>query len=77
MNYEPVERKKLDRDVDINDICDFFKDFMLNNRLGKIANLHLALADYKEEGIRSSECIKLAKQVRSYILHNIFDKEQF
>jgi len=74
MNYDPVERNSLDRDVEINDICDFFKDFMLNNRLGQIANLHVALADFNIEGVKSSDCIRLAKLVRSYILYNIFDK---
>ncbi|CAI2179492.1 5586_t:CDS:2 [Funneliformis geosporum] len=61
MEFDSQGKKELDRDVEIVDICEFFKDYMLNNRLGQIANLHLALADYNEMGIRSAECIKLAQ----------------
>ena len=73
MNYDPPERKTIeDRPVVISDICEFFKDFMLNNRLGTIANLHLALADINAEGVKFSKCIELANLVKNYILYNIF-----
>ncbi|CAG8747083.1 8495_t:CDS:2, partial [Funneliformis mosseae] len=65
-NEEPMEfdsqgRRELNRDVEISDICEFYKDYMLNNRLGQIANLHSAFADFTSEGVKSNECIKLSK----------------
>ena len=50
MNYDPPNRKTTEKDkpVEIADICEFFKDFMLNNKLGQIANLHLALEILKD-----------------------------
>lgn len=66
MNYDPPDRKIIeDRPVKISDVCDFFKDFMLNDRLGQIGNLHLAFADHSIGGVRSEECIKLAELVCS------------
>ncbi|CAG8546813.1 1547_t:CDS:10 [Diversispora eburnea] len=62
MNYDPPERKKLDRPVEISDIYEFFTDFMKNNRLGQIANLHMALADFNVDGVRDQQCMKLAEQ---------------
>ena len=71
MDYDPPDRKTIDdRQVEITDICEFFKDFMLNDRLGQIGNLHLATADHSLFGVRSGECIKLAELVWSY---NIFE----
>ncbi|CAB4416419.1 unnamed protein product [Rhizophagus irregularis] len=62
MNYDPPDRKIIeDRPVKISDVCEFFKDFMLNDRLGQIGNLHLAFADHSIGGVRSEECIKLAE----------------
>ncbi|RIA98947.1 RNA dependent RNA polymerase-domain-containing protein [Glomus cerebriforme] len=62
MDYDATDKKIIeDRPVEIADICEFFKDFMLNNRLGQIGNLHLALADYSVEGVRSKKCIELAE----------------
>jgi RNA-dependent RNA polymerase len=64
MNYDPPDRKIIeDRPVDITDVCEFFKDFMLNDRLGQIGNLHLAFADHSIDGVRSRECIELAELV--------------
>lgn len=67
MNYDAPARKKLDRPVEVSDICEFFTDFMKNNRLGQIANLHMALADFNADGVRNNECIRLAELVG---LHN-------
>ncbi|PKK74498.1 RdRP-domain-containing protein [Rhizophagus irregularis] len=60
MNYDPPEKKILGRPVEITDICEFFKDFMLNNRLGQISNLHVAFADSEEEGVNFIGCKILA-----------------
>ncbi|CAI2166599.1 4586_t:CDS:2 [Funneliformis geosporum] len=61
MEFDSQGRRELDRDVEIGDICEFFKDYMLNNRLGQIANLHSVFADFTAEGVKSNECIKLAE----------------
>ncbi|RIA84668.1 RNA dependent RNA polymerase-domain-containing protein [Glomus cerebriforme] len=60
MNYDPPVKKTLDRPVEITDICEFFKDFMINNRLGQISNLHVALADIQDEGVKFIGCKILA-----------------
>ncbi|GES78777.1 RNA-dependent RNA polymerase 6-like [Rhizophagus clarus] len=60
MNYDSPEKKNLGRPVEITDICEFFKDFMLNDKLGQISNLHVALADRREEGVNYIGCKMLA-----------------
>jgi hypothetical protein len=72
MDYDPsnkINKNELGRQVEITDICEFFKDFILNNRLGQISNLHVAFADSQEEGVNFIGCKKLAALVRSYIYH--------
>ena len=64
MEYDSQGRKVLDRPVEIDDICEFFKDFMLNDRLGQIDNLHLAHADSNSKGVKSRGCMFLAELVR-------------
>jgi len=61
MVYDSQGREDLGRPVKINDICNFFKDFMLNDRLGQIDNLHLAHADSNSKGVKSSGCMLLAE----------------
>lgn len=41
-------------------ITDFFIDFMKNDALGRIATLHMTLADQKELGTFDTDCITLA-----------------
>ncbi|GBC00471.1 hypothetical protein RclHR1_03870011 [Rhizophagus clarus] len=61
MVYDSQGKYELNRSVEIDDICDFFKDFMLNDRLGQIDNLHLAHADSNSKGVKSTGCMKLAE----------------
>ncbi|RGB37602.1 RNA dependent RNA polymerase-domain-containing protein [Rhizophagus diaphanus] len=61
MVYDSQGREELDRPVVMNDICNFFKNFMLNDRLGQIDNLHLAHADSNSKGVKSTGCIVLAE----------------
>ncbi|RIB03115.1 RNA dependent RNA polymerase-domain-containing protein [Gigaspora rosea] len=62
MDYSPPKRKTIeDRALEISDICDFFIDFMKNDRVGIIGNLHLALADFHTEGVYHQDCLKLAE----------------
>lgn len=60
-NYPPAlyganSAKVLDRDVTIEDVKKFFVNYMKNDRLGSIANSHLAWADKLEEGVKSTMC---------------------
>ncbi|KAI5846534.1 RNA dependent RNA polymerase-domain-containing protein [Morchella snyderi] len=60
MDYLPMEPIELSRDVEVNDITKFFVNYMKNDKLGAIANSHLAWADYLEEGVKSDQCLALA-----------------
>ncbi|CAG8729921.1 4203_t:CDS:2, partial [Ambispora leptoticha] len=60
MRYDRPPRVELPRPVNIEDICDFFVDFMINDRLGSICNLHMALADSYVDGVQNEECLLLA-----------------
>ena len=54
------------RQVDIGrpvtrlDMADWFCEFMQNDRLGQICNLHLHMADFEEKGTISASCVQLA-----------------
>ena len=65
LDYEAPQRKELDRPVTVYDIAEFFRDFMENDRLGTICNNHLMLADQKDLGVFSPECIDLAIKVNN------------
>lgn len=56
MDYSPLEPRTLDRDVTVQDITKFFVNYMRNDKLGTIANAHLAWADSLEEGVKSDQC---------------------
>ncbi|TGZ78031.1 RdRP-domain-containing protein [Ascodesmis nigricans] len=66
MNEEPASysappKEKLDREVQVEDIQKFFVQYMKNDRLGMIANCHLAWADTSPDGVKSTQCIQLAQ----------------
>lgn len=56
MDYSPLEPRTLDRDVTVSDIRKFFVNYMKNDKLGTIANAHLAWADFHEDGVKSDQC---------------------
>lgn len=56
MDYSPMLPHELSRDVEMSDITKFFVNYMKNDKLGAIANSHLAWADYLEEGVKSPQC---------------------
>jgi RNA-dependent RNA polymerase len=56
MNYFAAAPQQLDRDVEVHDITSFFVNYIKNDRLGSIANAHLAWADRLEEGVKSAKC---------------------
>ena len=61
MNYQPKPKQVLDRPVTENDMIDFIGSYIEGDRLGVIANSHLAHADGQESGIFSDKCFHLAQ----------------
>jgi RNA-dependent RNA polymerase len=59
-SYTAQAPDELDRDVNISDIGKFFVNYMKNDRLGAIANAHLAWADKHTLGVKSPICLELA-----------------
>jgi len=60
-DYSSTPAKDLGRPVQVNDIVDFFVEYMNMDRLGQISNKHKIRADIKPMGTRDPECILLAK----------------
>ncbi|KAG6029796.1 hypothetical protein E4U41_000283 [Claviceps citrina] len=58
MNYEGPKPRELPRDVTVEDLQEFFVNYMKNDVLGLIAIAHLAFAD--SNGPRSQLCLDLA-----------------
>ncbi|XP_030468170.1 RNA-dependent RNA polymerase 1-like [Syzygium oleosum] len=61
MDYTPAPSEKLDHDVTIEEVKEYFVNYILNDSLGIIANAHTVFADSKPEKAMSSECVELAK----------------
>lgn len=66
-NYKPMDftaesSQELSSDLSINDIVDFYCDFLLENNVGQIANCHLMFSDFHPKGLYSEECEELAKK---------------
>ncbi|KAK6341833.1 hypothetical protein TWF730_001321 [Orbilia blumenaviensis] len=60
MDYTPPKPVEAKGKVEIEDIKEFFVNYMKNDTLGTIANAHLATADRLGAGVFSAECIELA-----------------
>ena len=58
-DYPRVSPVDIGRAVTVTDMTDFFLDFLENDQLGRIATLHVQLAD--RYGVEHSDCIKLAE----------------
>ncbi len=61
MNYEAQKPVVLDREVTVGDITSFFVLYMKNDKLGAIANAHLAHADNSESGVKDEKCRSFAE----------------
>ncbi|KAH9723212.1 RNA-dependent RNA polymerase 1 [Citrus sinensis] len=61
MDYTPAPEKVLDRDVTIEDVEEYFADYIVNDSLGIICNAHVVHADSEPDKARSSKCLELAK----------------
>lgn len=60
-DYKSAPAKDLGRPVQVNDIIDFFVEYMNMDRLGQISNKHKIRADIKPMGTRDPDCILLAQ----------------
>ena len=60
-DYPRVRPMEIDRPIVAEDISRFFIDFMENDQLGRIATLHMQLADRLPGGTHHADCKQLAE----------------
>ncbi|KAG6426193.1 hypothetical protein SASPL_110412 [Salvia splendens] len=61
MDYDPAPATHLDREVTIEEVQEYFTNYILNESLGMIANAHIVFADKEPSMASSSPCLELAK----------------
>ncbi|KIW07479.1 uncharacterized protein PV09_01446 [Verruconis gallopava] len=61
MDFTPAKPLSLSHKVTVDDITDFFVDYVKSDNLAFIATRHLALADYLDEGVKNEKCKHLAQ----------------
>ncbi|EAY87440.1 hypothetical protein OsI_08849 [Oryza sativa Indica Group] len=61
MDYTPAPTETLDHDVTIEEVEEYFTNYIVNESLGMIANAHVVFADKEDLKAESSPCIELAK----------------
>lgn len=61
MDYDPPPTTTLDHNVTIEEIQEYFANYMLNDTLGIIANRHTVFADNDPAMARSETCLELAR----------------
>ncbi|XVF85599.1 hypothetical protein PTKIN_Ptkin17bG0129900 [Pterospermum kingtungense] len=61
MDYGAAQSALLDHDVTIEEVAEYFTNYILNDSLGIISNAHKVFADKKPFKAMSEECIELAK----------------
>lgn len=61
MDYTPAPTTELDHVVTIEEVEEYFVNYMVNDSLGIIANAHTAFADREPSKAMSKPCIELAK----------------
>ncbi|GJM86772.1 hypothetical protein PR202_ga02662 [Eleusine coracana subsp. coracana] len=61
MDYSPAPTETLDHDVTIEEIEEYFANYIVNESLGIIANAHVVFADKEYMKAESAPCIELAK----------------
>ncbi|KAK8463078.1 hypothetical protein SEVIR_1G318100v4 [Setaria viridis] len=61
MDYTPAPADILDHDVTIEEIQEYFTNYIVNESLGIIANAHVVFADKERLKAESLPCIELAK----------------
>ncbi|XP_073020164.1 probable RNA-dependent RNA polymerase 1 isoform X1 [Primulina eburnea] len=61
MDYDPAPSTQLDHDVTIEEVQEYFTNYIVNDSLGIIANAHTVFADKEPVMAMSNSCIQLAK----------------
>ncbi|CAM0944297.1 unnamed protein product [Alopecurus aequalis] len=61
MDYTPAPTETLDHDVMIEEVHEYFTNYIVNESLGIIANAHVVFADKEYRKAESAPCIKLAE----------------
>uniref|UniRef100_A0A0A9DRF2 RNA-dependent RNA polymerase n=1 Tax=Arundo donax TaxID=35708 RepID=A0A0A9DRF2_ARUDO len=61
MDYTPAPTEILDHDVTIEEVEEYFTNYIVNESLGIIANAHVVFADKEHRKAKSEPCIELAK----------------
>ncbi|CAN8293438.1 unnamed protein product [Cochlearia groenlandica] len=62
MDYTPEPPQILDHDVTIEEIEEYFTNYIVNDSLGVIANAHTAFADKEPDKAFSRPCLELAQK---------------
>ncbi|XP_076914711.1 putative RNA-dependent RNA polymerase 1 [Bidens hawaiensis] len=61
MDYTPAPTMQLDHDVTIEEVEEYFTNYIVNDSLGIIANAHTVFADREPSKAMASPCVELAK----------------
>ncbi|KAK9115806.1 hypothetical protein Sjap_014753 [Stephania japonica] len=61
MDYTPTPTVVMDHDVEIEEVQEYFANYMVNDSLGIIANAHTAFADRELFRAESDACLELAR----------------
>ncbi|KAM0847860.1 hypothetical protein ACQ4PT_054767 [Festuca glaucescens] len=61
MDYTPAPTEELDHDVRLEEVHEYFANYIVNESLGMIANAHVVFADKDPLKAESEPCIELAK----------------
>ncbi|PON45921.1 RNA-dependent RNA polymerase-type [Parasponia andersonii] len=61
MDYTPAPTIELDHDVTMEEVEEYFTDYIVNDTLGIISNAHTVFADKEPKKANSNQCTELAK----------------
>ncbi|XP_011075687.1 probable RNA-dependent RNA polymerase 1 [Sesamum indicum] len=61
MDYDPAPTTGLDHDVTIEEVEEYFTNYIVNDSLGIISNAHTVFADKEESMALSESCLELAR----------------
>ncbi|XP_071691335.1 probable RNA-dependent RNA polymerase 1 [Rutidosis leptorrhynchoides] len=61
MDYTPAPSKQQDHDVTIEEVEEYFTNYIVNDSLGIIANAHTVFADREPQKAMAYPCVELAK----------------
>ncbi|XP_068660914.1 probable RNA-dependent RNA polymerase 1 [Aristolochia californica] len=61
MEYDAAPSTALEHDVSIQEVEEYFVNYMVNDSLGVIANAHTVFADKEESKAESKACLELAR----------------